>query len=92
MLVISEKSKKLSEQNEVSFTCSDDALNTLTKVLRVCEYLGSVGSSREVSFGFDGDGSAKVSNVKIGNITLKEWLEHNNPDFEFNSRKEEIKV
>ena len=86
------KSKKLGDEIKVSFTCSDYALKTIAKVLRVCSYLGDVGASRTVSFGFDGDGSAKLRNVEIEDTPLKKWLESNMKDFEFDTNKSEIHV
>lgn len=71
-------SKKLSMQNVVTFTCSNDAADTLVKVLKMFRDFGEWGHSVSFkiegkSFGFDGDGEMKIGSISVNGWTLDEW-------------------
>lgn len=85
-------SGKLGEEHRVTFTCSEYALKSLTKVLSACHTLGSVGASRSVEFDFDGDGSAKIGEVEVDGIPLKEWMAKNHPSFKCDYDRDSVKV
>lgn len=70
----------------VTFKIKGDALHSLLKLLRQCEYMGNVGHSfgividpkggddkREV--GFDGDGSDRVKDIQVNGEPLPEKFE-----------------
>jgi len=77
------KTTKISNQNVVSFTCSDDALGSVLEILNEMKVLGNVGASRDIiiKWGgkndicifFDGDGRYKVDNISINGMTEADW-------------------
>lgn len=77
------KTPKIDTQNVVSFTCSDNALESVIELLENMRALGSMGCSRNivVEWGgkhntdifFDGDGSAKLNNITINGLSQDEW-------------------
>lgn len=66
--------KKDDYPNAIELTCSDDALPGVLGLLKELRKLGRVGSSRSIkiedwdgksSFDFDGDGWAKIGEIKV---------------------------
>lgn len=75
------KSKRIGDQNIVSFTCSDSALEELLILLNRLKQLGDLGSSRRIFIEdfegiifFDGDGRDRLDNINVNGKPLKEWL------------------
>jgi hypothetical protein len=72
-------------RNVISFTCSDQAVEVVLKLLQALERLGSWGCSRNFvmvdcpwedepnQFFFDGDGSDKLGFIKVNGLSLAEW-------------------
>ena len=66
---------------EVSFRVKGDALGSLLRFLRHCQYNGQIGHSFQIvsdpdnsdnraTFGFDGDGSDKIEDIKVNGESL----------------------
>lgn len=64
----------------IEIKCSPDALEQLLPLLKELRTLGSVGSSRSIriddwdgrtNFGFDGDGSAKIGEIRVNGKVVK---------------------
>ena len=62
------------ERHTIEIECSDQAAEELLPLLRELKRMGSQGSSRSIkiedwdgknSFGFDGDGAAKIVSLKF---------------------------
>lgn len=61
-------------RHTIEIECSDQAVEELIPLLRELENMGALGSSRSIkiedwdgrsNFGFDGDGNAKISSIKV---------------------------
>lgn len=61
-------------RHTIEIECSDQAVEELIPLLRELEAMGSMGSSRSITiedwdghpkFGFDGDGNAKITSLKL---------------------------
>lgn len=62
------------KRHTIELVCSDQAVEELVPLLREFQRMGRQGSSRSVkiedwdgknSFGFDGDGNAKIDTIKV---------------------------
>ena len=66
---------------EISFKVRGDAVSSLAKLLHHCEVCGNQGHSFGIEYdgkngGFDGDGSDRISDLKVGGKKLpKEYGE-----------------
>ncbi len=67
------RTPKIDSQNVITFTCSDDSIDTLLNLLKDLKSLGEMGCSRTIEVDFDGDGKDRVSNISINGMTLPEW-------------------
>lgn len=64
---------RIDSQNVISFTCPDDSLEPLLELLRKLRSLGRVGSSREVTIDWDGDGRDRLEDISVNGMTLDDW-------------------
>ena len=67
------KTPHIGYQNVISFTCSDDAIEPLIELFGKLKSLGQMGSSREVSIDWDGDGRDRLEHITVNGLTLKAW-------------------
>lgn len=67
------KTPKIDTQNVISFTCSDDSIEPLLELFGKLRSLGQMGSSREVSIDWDGDGRDRLENISVNGMTLDNW-------------------
>jgi hypothetical protein len=67
------KTPKIDTQNVVSFTCSNDSIESLLELFGKLRSLGQMGSSREVTIDWDGDGRDRLENISVNGMTLSEW-------------------
>lgn len=67
------KTPKIDTQNVISFTCSDDSIEPLLELFGKLRSLGQMGSSREVSIVWDGDGRDRLENISVNGMTLDNW-------------------
>jgi len=67
------KTPHISYQNVISFTCSDDSIEPLLELFQKLQSLGQMGSSREVTIDWDGDGRHRLENISINGLTLDAW-------------------
>ena len=67
------RTPKIDSQNVISFTCSDDSIKPLLKLLNELKSLGEMGSSRTVKIDWDGDGRDRVNNISVNGFGLKDW-------------------
>lgn len=67
------KTPKIDTQNVISFTCSDDSIEPLLELFEKLRSLGQMGSSRDVSIDWDGDGRDRLENISINGMTLDNW-------------------
>lgn len=67
------KTPKMDSENVVSFTCSDQALEPILELLDKLFSLGQMGSSREVTIDWDGDGKHQVNNISVNGMNLDNW-------------------
>lgn len=67
------RTPKIDVQNVISFTCSDDSIKPLIKLLNELKSLGEMGCSRTIKIDWDGDGRNRVNNISINGMTLKDW-------------------
>ena len=65
------KSPKTSLQNDISFTCSDDAVKPLLELFLKLGTLGQMGYSRELTI--DWDGRDRLDNISVNGLTLDGW-------------------
>lgn len=71
----------LKERHTIEIECSDQAVEELVPLLRELGVMGRQGSSRSIkiedwdgksSFGFDGDGNAKITTIKVDGEEIDE--------------------
>ena len=67
------RTPRIDAQNVISFTCPDDSLEPLLEFFRKLRSLGQVGSSREVTIDWDGDGRDRLENISVNGMTLDDW-------------------
>jgi hypothetical protein len=67
------RTPKIDTQNVISFTCSDDSIEPLLKLLGKLRNLGQMGSSGEVTIDWDGDGRDRLENISVNGMTLDNW-------------------
>jgi hypothetical protein len=67
------KTPKIDTQNVISFTCSDDSIEPLLELFSKLRLLGQMGSIREVSIDWDGDGRDRLENISVNGMTLGKW-------------------
>jgi hypothetical protein len=66
---------KMDCENNISFTCSEDSVEKLIKLMLEMHSLGEMGSTRDLSIYWDGDGRDKLNNISINGLTLEQWDE-----------------
>ena len=67
------KTPHIAYQNVISFTCSDGSINSLIEFLNKLRSLGQMGSSRDVTIDWDGDGRDRVENISVNGMSLDAW-------------------
>ena len=67
------RTPKIDTQNVISFTCSDGSIEPLLELFGKLRSLGQMGSSREVTIDWDGDGSDRLENISVNGMTLTDW-------------------
>jgi hypothetical protein len=67
------KTPKISNDNVISFTCSDTAVEPLLELFGILSMYGQAGCSREVVIDWDGDGSDQLENISVNGMKLTDW-------------------